>query len=201
MSTGSILTTGAKTHKTAVVLIPPEEIWEPIQAIRRVHDRQFHRWMPHITLIYPFRPRMAFASIAQDLVRACKQIQPFGLTLACINCFQHSRNSYTLWLVPEPTEAVIRLHEALWRVVPDCDDVRRFPKGFTPHLSVGQVEGEQRVQELIKGLEEQWRPLEFMVKQLNLIWRREPPDDIFRSDRVIRLGHGLISSANLSRVV
>ena len=46
-----------KTHKSAVVIIPPEEIWEPIQKIRRLYDRQCHRWMPHITLIYPFRPR------------------------------------------------------------------------------------------------------------------------------------------------
>jgi len=201
MSTDSILATGAKTHKSAVVLIPPEEIWEPIQAIRRVHDRQIRRWMPHITLIYPFRPRMAFASIAQDLMWACKQVQPFKLELARFNCFQHGRNSYTLWLVSEPTEAMIRLHEAIWRVVPDCDDVRRFPNGFTPHLSVGQVEGEEQKQEVIKGLEKQWRPLEFIVKQVYLIWRREPPDDIFRIDRVIRLGHGAIRSASLSRVV
>ena len=25
-----------KTHKSAVVIIPPEEIWEPIQKIRRL---------------------------------------------------------------------------------------------------------------------------------------------------------------------
>ena len=35
-----------KTHKSAVVIIPPEEIWEPIQKIRRLYDRQGHRWMP-----------------------------------------------------------------------------------------------------------------------------------------------------------
>ncbi|MBI5480461.1 MAG: 2'-5' RNA ligase family protein [Deltaproteobacteria bacterium] len=46
-----------KTHHTAVVIIPPGEIWGPIQAIRQRHDQQFHRWMPHITPLYPFRPR------------------------------------------------------------------------------------------------------------------------------------------------
>ena len=44
-----------KTHTTAVVLIPPESVQPPIQAIRSVHDRNFLRWMPHITLLYPFR--------------------------------------------------------------------------------------------------------------------------------------------------
>ena len=45
-----------KTHHTAVVAMPPPEVWEPIQAIRRQHDRNVHRWMPHITLLYPFMP-------------------------------------------------------------------------------------------------------------------------------------------------
>jgi hypothetical protein len=40
-----------------LVIIPPEAVWEPIQAIRRRHDRKLRRWMPHITLLYPFRPR------------------------------------------------------------------------------------------------------------------------------------------------
>ena len=53
-----------KTHTTAAVLIPPEDVWGPIQAIRREHDRQFRRWMPHITLLYPFRPREQFPQYA-----------------------------------------------------------------------------------------------------------------------------------------
>jgi hypothetical protein len=48
---------GSKTHKTAVVIIPPEALWAPIQAVRKEHDRQFRRRMPHISLIYPFRPK------------------------------------------------------------------------------------------------------------------------------------------------
>ena len=39
-----------KTHQSAVVLIPPREVWAPIQAIRREHDRHLRRWMPHVTL-------------------------------------------------------------------------------------------------------------------------------------------------------
>lgn len=200
MSTSSILVTGAKTHKTAVALIPPEEIWEPIQGIRRVHDRHLRRWMPHITLIYPFRPRLAFASIAQDLASACDKVQPFRLKLARFDCFRHSRGSYTLWLVPEPAEAVIRLQETLWDVVPDCDEVRRFAHGFTPHLSVGQVTGEQQKRELMMRLEAQWQPLEFIVREVNLISRGEPPDDVFRVDRAIRLGPKVIRLASLMRV-
>jgi len=48
------MSTAAKSHRTAIAAIPPPECWEPIQAIRRVHDRQIGRWMPHVNLLYPF---------------------------------------------------------------------------------------------------------------------------------------------------
>ena len=44
----------SKFYNSAVVIIPPQEKWESIQEIRETYDRGFNRWMPHITLIYPF---------------------------------------------------------------------------------------------------------------------------------------------------
>jgi hypothetical protein len=34
-------------HKTATVIIPPEHVWGPFQAIRQKHDSRVGRWMPH----------------------------------------------------------------------------------------------------------------------------------------------------------
>jgi len=117
-----------KTHKSAVVITPPEEIWEPIQKIRRLYDRQFHRWMPHITLIYPFRPR-------SELERA------FALRLRRLRYFTHGRDRFTMWLDPGPCESIAAPQAAFQAQVPDCDDVSKFPRGFTPHLSVCQAKG------------------------------------------------------------
>jgi hypothetical protein len=39
------------THTTAVVIIQTIELWEPIQAIWKIHDRHFRQWMPHITML------------------------------------------------------------------------------------------------------------------------------------------------------
>ena len=55
-----------KTHQTAVVIIPPKEIWASIQLIRQQHDTNYRRWMPHITLMYPFRPRAEFDLVAKS---------------------------------------------------------------------------------------------------------------------------------------
>jgi len=57
----------ALDHKTAAVIIPPEDVWEPIQAIRQRHDRKVGCWMPHITLFYPFLPRSRFGRTAGEI--------------------------------------------------------------------------------------------------------------------------------------
>jgi poly(A) polymerase len=33
-----------------VVIIPPQDVWPPIQRIRQQHDRKIRGWMPHITI-------------------------------------------------------------------------------------------------------------------------------------------------------
>jgi 2'-5' RNA ligase len=177
-----------KTYKTAVVWIPPQEAWEPIQAIRRQHDRQVRRWMPHVTLIYPFRAPEELDALAPLLAEACRGVEPFDLELREFRFFSHGRGSFTMWLSPEPAEALARLQEALQAAVPDCDDVRRHPKGFTPHLSVGQVRDRRALRGLLADLQAAWRALRCRAEAVSMIRRGDPPDDCFRVDRTILLG-------------
>ncbi len=177
-----------KTPKAAVVAIPPEAAWPPIQVIRRQHDRGFQRWMPHITLLYPFRPRPEFEAAAAHLVPVCETTPPFGVTLATFHAFEHGRESYTLWLAPEPAEALLQLQTALWQAFPDCDEVRQHAGGFTPHLSVGQVRGREKMEQLVSDWQRSWTPLRFRVAAVSLIWRDDPPDDVFRVGYTVRLG-------------
>jgi 2'-5' RNA ligase len=140
---------GNKTHKSAAVIIPPESAWPPIQAIRERHDRHFRRWMPHINLLYPFRPRHEFEAAAARLRQACQAIPPFEVTLATFKSFHHGHERYTLWLSPEPTDRLVALQTALWRVFPDCDDVHHHAGGFVPHVSIGQAQGSQKLETLL----------------------------------------------------
>jgi 2'-5' RNA ligase len=183
------LSSQRKTHQTAVVLVPPAEVWPPIQTIRQRHDRHAYRWvMPHITLLYPFRPREEFPPLAEQLGLACRTLAPFPVRLAVLRHFDHGRGSYTLWLAPEPAEAVAQLQAVLQSVVPDCDDVQRYAQGFTPHLSVAQARGRATMERLQEALQATWQPLSFMATAVQLIWRNAPPDDVFRVGSTIPLG-------------
>jgi len=191
----------AKTHNAAVVLIPPEEWCEPIQAIRQLHDRHLQRWMAHVTLLYPFQPRERFDAIEQKLREACSRIEPFEVRLAEFRHFHHGRQQYTLWLAPEPIDAMARLQAALQSAVPDCNDVSRYGNGFTPHLSVGQVRGEEALASLKASLQASWKVVSFHAEHVSLIWRDEPPDDVFRIDRQVAVGAVIGAFRKMGQIV
>jgi 2'-5' RNA ligase len=178
----------AKTHTTAVVVIPPEPLWEPIQAIRRRHDRSVRRWMPHITLLYPFVPPRAFVDATPLLHQVSAAIIPFAISLRRFALFAHGRRSATVYLAPEPAEPLIALQTRLWEAFPAYDDTRRHQQGFTPHLSVGQAPGTAAGEALIHTLTAEWPALSFTVAAIHLIARAEPPDDVFQLVRTVAFG-------------
>lgn len=169
-----------KTHQTAVVIIPPQAVWPPIQAIRERYDRQVRRWMPHINLLYPFRPTTAWPALLEPMAARIQPLLPFTLRLAEIRYFRHPSGRCTLWLAPEPSDVLDALQQALMAVAPECDDVRRHRGGFTPHLSIGQAPDATTCVALQRELQQQWQPITFPVTHVSLIWRNAPPDDVFR---------------------
>ena len=161
-----------KTHASAVCVIPPESAWDPIQKIRRKYDRQVRRWMPHINLLYPFRPPEAFDEAVEILGGVCAAVAPFSLTLSTLRSFSHRRGNATMWLEPRPADPLVNLQAALLEGFPDCNDTSRFPDGFTPHLSVGQAKGRAQLEGRLKDLQQDWTPLTFTVREAALIHRR-----------------------------
>lgn len=162
----------SKTHRTAVAVLPPAELWEPIQAIRRQYDRHMHRWMPHINLLYPFFPATHFSKVLPALTTACTQVRAFEVTLTSFRFFTHASGIATLWLQPEPREALGHLQATLHTVFPVCDDLSRFADGFTPHLSVGQFRSRQTLQRVLDSLQASWQSLRFPLTAIALLRRQ-----------------------------
>jgi len=176
----------SRVPTAAVVWIPPESVWGPIQNIRRRYDRHLTRWMPHMTLLYPFRPREKFNEIEAMLREAAAKVPAFEATLGEPSSFEHNPRSFTMWMSPEPAESFRSLQAALQAAVPDCNDVANYPGGFTPHLSVGQSHGAEEVEARLRGIRSEWTPLQCPVSEVAMIYRiGEGP---FQVDRLIPLG-------------
>lgn len=169
----------SKTPKTAVVIIPSQRVWPFIQNMRKKYDRQFFRWMPHITMLFPFKPKSEFDWALEELQRVCSSIKPFEISLQHFDNFRQGKRGGTLWLAPEPREKIIDLQEKIFGVFPECDDVQRFASGFTPHLSVGQISSNKKMKRMLEELEKSWRPVRFQVSEISLIHRKDPPNDKF----------------------
>lgn len=191
-------------HTSALVLVPPRDLWGPIQAIRATNDKSYLRWMPHVNLLYPFLRDDArgetFAAAAALAERALAGVPPFRVRLDDFRHFQH-RTSCTVWLhpsdprvedarEPEPgaCAGVMAAQAALEAAFPFADHLSGIsPAGFTPHLSVGQWPDQDRALVAAAEMRREWRPIEFEVDAVYLI-SRAGADDPFRVQARVPLG-------------
>lgn len=177
-----------KTHKSAAVLIPSSAIWDPIQDIRKHYDRHYHRWMPHINLLYPFLNPNKFQDAAVKIKKALDGFEPFRLSFKEMSYFKHREDAFTFWLKPEPAKPIHQLQQKMLELFPNLDDTARHKGGYTPHLTLGQnYYSETNVQSQVDQLMKKWEPIEWTVEKVFLIWRNDLPDDDFRIGQEIRL--------------
>jgi 2'-5' RNA ligase len=177
----------SKVYTSAVVIIPPEEKWASIQDIRKKYDRQINRWMPHITLLYPFRPENEYPILEKEFSNKCHHIEPFEIHLKQFKFFNHGKQRFTLWLKPEPIDLIINLQSKILEIVPDCNDVNKYKYGFKPHLSLGQLKGKSNVDYMINKLQKKWKDISFLLNYIYFISREQQKKAKFEVIKSIRL--------------
>ncbi len=177
----------SKVYTSAVVIIPPKEKWTPIQEIRKRYDHQFNRWMHHITLLYPFRPKSQYEDMVKKFLELSKRFDSFQISLKKFKNFEQKHEHFTLWLDPEPNDVIISLQLEILKIAPDCNDVNKFKGKFRPHLSVGQATGRTQLKKRVGVLKNTWSELNFEVNEFYFISREQHKYSKFRIDKQIPL--------------
>lgn len=181
------------TYHSAVVIIPDENVWPAIQQIRKRYDRNYLRWMPHITLIYGFVPEELLEAASQLVSDAVTGLEAFTLTLTAPGTFTQ-RASTTGWIQPvtDIEGALQKLQAALQRLFPTCDEQSSRATGFHPHLTVGQFASEEEARKNLAS----WKPVAFHVSSVALISRKGKRP--FEVRHTVHLKTGIIEKAGTS---
>jgi len=153
-----------------------------VQDFRKIHDRQFRRWPPHINILYPFVAKKYYKEALPLIKKALIGIKPFEITFKEIRYFEHKSKRCTLYLAPNPKEKMKELYSRLLKVFPFCNHQSSFKGGFTPHLSIGQAQNKIEAEKLLEEAKNELCPISFFVKSVYILSRNDPPDDIFRKE-------------------
>jgi 2'-5' RNA ligase len=178
---------------TSLCIIPPQEFWPQLQAVRVQHDRVVARWPPHINVLYPFVVESDFEAAVEPLTQALSTVKTFRVTLNDISLFKKGKNCQ-MFADPKvvsgtDTDALKQLYACVESVFPFCNDLgRKSADGFHAHLSLGQFKGLQRYEQARDALVENWKPIEFEVNQMYMISRDPNGQDPFHVRHVIPLG-------------
>ena len=182
----------AKTHSSTIALVPPDEAWETVQALRyTLEDKGVYRWPPHVNLLYPFVVESHIPLALPKVRAALSNMEPFQVRLAEFGLFAHRRKC-TLWLRPDTspdTLALDRLQQALQDAVPECHEQRsNFGGRFSPHMTVTHLDNDKRsvreCEQLRDDLQASWQPVTFMCTEVHVMTRQGPKGQFRRRAKI-----------------
>lgn len=177
------------SHRSAVVLTPPHELWGPLQRLRARHDSRFTRWPPHVTLLYGFVEPPTIDEALPSLAQAVRSLAPFEVRFDRLITFEHHTTT-TLALTPSNPAEVNALQRRLVEAFPWCVEQNRGDgSSFTPHLTIAR---------LAHGDRSTLAALKHGLRGFSVAWKAdavtvlERPDDVFHVHASVSLGDGRI---------
>ncbi|CAF1157808.1 unnamed protein product [Adineta steineri] len=179
----SIATT--TTVETALCIIPPENVWEQIQAIRSIHDKAYPRWMPHINLIYPFVPENNFDNIKVQLELICNQRKPFQIQFnqSSFEYFKQRGDLCTYHLRPTISTDIVELQKLIQN---QLSNIIKTKRAFEAHLTLGQTTT-SKISNTLIDIKNKWTTIEFTIDRIYMISRENHPENLFTIKREILL--------------
>jgi len=138
-------------HRTFIAIDPGKSIRERLIALQNTLAATGAqvRWVEptnlHLTLMFLGEVEQREGlSICQACSRICKKHSAFEMTVATLGSFPNPRRPRTLWAgVTTGAEEVLALHHDLEATLLEMGCYRREDRRFTPHITLGRVQGER----------------------------------------------------------
>eukprot|EP00760_Papus_ankaliazontas_P002319 PhM_4_TR10947/c1_g1_i3/m.88524 len=160
----------------ALVIVPPPELWESFDMLRRAYDKGAARWMPHITVLHPFLMMSQGTSNTQHLIHSmhhvCRRTHPFRVRLSKLGRKTDSTSNrvyayFEAECLPPYEGNLQLLVDTMFEAYPIC---RKDAAPRKAHMTIGQFYASE-VDRKIREIQSQWTPVEFDVTHLHVIAR------------------------------
>eukprot|EP01080_Neovahlkampfia_damariscottae_P003670 gene3670-6484_t len=183
------MSTYQKTSRTSFVgICPPENTFTQINKLRKIYNSKSVNEKPHITLVKPFYPYKKMKNAVKSLTVPLSKIEPFIVVLKEFDYFIFKKQVNIFLKAESKEEGVFQqFHQTILNVFPDC--IGKFDEqegGFQHHITIGKVGDELTAKKTIELMEQQWKPVEFEVKEVYFFTK--DIDLIYQNRYVIPVG-------------
>jgi 2'-5' RNA ligase len=156
----------------AVALVLPDEVEKILKRLRGEYARHMkYIDIPHVSLVYPFEPRVDKILVAEKLKEVAGKTKPFRLELNGIRYFEGENN--TAYLAVADPKPVVDLHYAIGHSLSDMakDDYGlkfSFVK-FIPHVTIGDAIAADILPRVKESLSRTTPHCEFTITDFSLL--------------------------------
>ena len=134
------------SHRSALVILPTMNRWKLIESYREEYDPSFHRWPPHINLLWPFFDLTNCEDDEENVLLPLRLLlsgyKRFDIGINEIDSFIENHISF-MKLSSESTDHVKELYERLIGLFPQCS--RKNRNSYNPHMTIGQFDNEEKL--------------------------------------------------------
>lgn len=122
------------SNNTAVTIIPPYNICQEIDKIRKIYDNKYNRWMPHLNIIYGFVPLSDIYLRKTDIQRVVDKYLPLLMEFSGLGTFDQGQ-SCVVYLEPTPAckKILIDIQKNLF------GNIFETEMKYEPHLKIGYL--------------------------------------------------------------
>lgn len=185
-----------KSYQTALAIIAPSRLHPDINSLRKIHDKAYERWDPHINVFYPFvEPEQLGTAIAELRQSIEKQdIRAFEVKLSEPDKFVQKRGA-TVHLKPdsESQERIGQLRADLVNALGRDITEGTHDGTFRAHMTIGQAGLMGPTLGMLVEKVEKLAPLGWQCGSLAVL-RRQPSGKMALVDELRLVGEEKVAS-------